>query len=70
MRTTFFVDQVLLWILFHKKVLVVLKNPLDLVPISSFYRSRYSNWLKNKCNLFDDDLIKTTLEAENMTCVS
>ena len=45
---TSLVDQGLLWILFHKKVLVVLKNPLELAPISSFYRSRYSNWLKDK----------------------
>ena len=40
------VQQGLLWILCYKKVLVVLKKPLDLVPISSVYRSRYSIWLR------------------------
>ena len=56
---TFLVDKGLLWILFHKNILVVLRNPLDLVPISSFYRSRCSNWLKEKWNLFDVDFLKT-----------
>ena len=51
---------------FIKKVLVVLKYPLDLVPVSSFYRSRYSNWLEDKWSLFDVDFFKT-LEVKNMT---
>ena len=54
----FLVDQGLLWILCFKKVLVVLKKPLDLVPISCFYRSRYSIWLRQVkllwCWLFEE----------------
>ena len=54
----FLVDQGLLWILRFKKVLVVLKKPLDLVPISCFYRSRYSIWLRQVkllwCWLFEE----------------
>ena len=45
-----------------------LKNPLDLVPNSSFSRSRYNNWLKDKWNLFDVDFFKT-LEVKNMNCI-
>ena len=41
----FLVDQGLPWILCCKKVLVVLKKPLDLVPISSFSRFSYGIWL-------------------------
>lgn len=48
---TVLVDHGLLWILFHNNYVLVVKPGFG--SDSSFYRSRYSSWLKDMWNLVD-----------------